>query len=156
TDAEDALRLLRDAFKTFPFDDSDLQPGQVIDLTRPPAMDESAFLAGLLTAVCRASLWLGPGLLLKAAAISGSGTGKGLLVRAICAIAHGIRPQAFTSGGSPRELEKRIASALIDARPVLFLDNVNGAALRSDTLASALTERPASIRVLGESRMVEL
>jgi len=38
----------------------------------------------------------------------------------------------------------------------LFLDNVNGAVLRSDTLATVITERPARIRVFGELRMVGL
>jgi hypothetical protein len=40
---------------------------------------------------------------------------------------------------------------LIDARPVVFVDNLNNTTLKSDTLASALTERPASLRVLGKS-----
>ena len=43
-----------------------------------------------------------------------------------------------------------------EAHPSLFLDNVNGIALRSDTLASVLTERPARVRPLGLSRMVPL
>lgn len=156
-----ALRLLRDTFKTFPFADSVRRydpglRGDVLDLDRPPGRDESAFLAGLLTAVCRASLWLAPGLLISAPQISGAGTGKGLLIRAICAIAFGIRPRAFTTGHDRQELDKRIAAELVEAAPALFLDNVNGAVLRSATLASVLTERPARVRVLGQTRMVAL
>ena len=45
---------------------------------------------------------------------------------------------------------------LIEAGPVTFLDNVNGAVLRSDTLASVMTERPARVRVMGLSQMVPL
>ena len=45
---------------------------------------------------------------------------------------------------------------LIEAQPALFLDNANGIALRSDTLASVLTERPARVRLLGQTRMVPL
>ena len=93
---------------------------------------------------------------LLTAAVSGAGSGKGLLVRAICAIAFGIRPRAFTTGGKCHELDKRLAAELIEAQPALLLDNANGVTLRSDTLASVLTERPTRVRVLGETRMVPL
>jgi hypothetical protein len=95
-------------------------------------------------------------MLVTAPAISGAGSGKGLLVRAICAIAFGIRPRAFTTGNERQELDKRLAAELIEAQPALFLDNVNGVVLRSDTLASVLTERPARVRLLGQTRMVPL
>jgi hypothetical protein len=148
-DAEAALRRLREAFRTFPFGDAsrccDASNGvEVVDLLEPPGRDESAFLVALMTAVCRPSLWLAPGVLFTAPAVSGAGSGKGLLVRAICAIAFGIRPRAFTTGGERHELDKRLAAELIEAQPALFLDNANGLTLRSDTLASVLTERPAS------------
>lgn len=159
-EAEAALKLLRSAFRTFAFADAHrVQEGDVavVDLnTDHPGQDESAFLTLLLTAVCRPSLWLAPGALFTTPAISGAGTGKGLLVRAICAIAFGIKPRAFVAGHDRQELDKRIAAELIEAHPVLFLDNVNGTALHSDVLASAITERPARARVLGQSRMVEL
>src|SRR3712207_8147869 len=35
-------------------------------------------------------------------------TGKGLLIRSICAVAFGQPPRAITAGGSEDELEKRI------------------------------------------------
>lgn len=156
-----ALRRLREAFKTFPFADAvrrhDPALGvDVIDLEQLPGRDESAFLIGLQTALCRGSLWLAPGFLLNAPQVSGAGTGKGLLARAICAIAFGIRPRAFTAGHDRQELDKRLAAELIEAGPVLFLDNMNGAVLHSATLASLLTERPARVRLLGQSRMVAL
>jgi hypothetical protein len=96
-EAQTALHLLRQTFRTFPFADAcrhwdkDLSV-DVVDISRPPGRDESAFLVGLLTAVCRPYISLAPGLLLRAASISGAGTGKGLLVRAICQIAFGIPP----------------------------------------------------------------
>src|SRR5215472_1212075 len=160
-DGRTALRRLRATFETFPFADAirrcDPDLGvEVVDLAEMPGRDESAFLAALLTAVCRPSLWLAPGFLIEAPALSGAGTGKGLLVRAICAIAFGILPRAFTAGHERQELEKRIAADLIQAAPALFLDNVNGAVLRSDTLAAAITERPARVRVFGELRMAVL
>ena len=147
TDAEAALHLLRAAFRTFPFADGqrkyDASLGiEMIDEHCPAAHDESTLLVALLTAVCRPSMPLAPGLLLNAPTISGAGLGKGLLVRAICAI-NGIRPRAFTTGGDRRELDRRLAAELVEAQPAVFLDNANGIALRSDTLASVLTERPA-------------
>src|SRR5262249_27459242 len=68
----------------------------------------------------------------------------------------GLQPRAFTMGGETHELDKRLAAELIEAQPGLFLDNANGAALRSDTLASVLTERPARVRLLGKTQMVSL
>ena len=50
----------------------------VVDISHPPGKDESAFLVALLTAVCRPSLHLAPGVLVRAAAMSGAGAGKGL------------------------------------------------------------------------------
>ena len=128
----------------------------MVDLDHPPGRDESTFLVGLLTAISRPNLWLAPGFLVRAPEISGAGTGKGLLVRSICAIAFGIHPRAFTKGGDRQELDKRLASDLIEAAPVLFLDNVNGCMLRSDLLASVLTERPARVRPLGRTKMLAL
>jgi hypothetical protein len=160
-DAAAALRLLRETFRTFPFADAQRRMDaslsvEVVDLEQSPGLDESAFLVGLMTALCRASLWLAPGLLVRAPESSGSGTGKGLLVRSICAIAFGVQPRAFTKGSDRQELDKRLASDLIEAAPILFLDNVNGTMLRSDILASVLTERPACIRPLNWTQMVAL
>jgi hypothetical protein len=160
-EAETALRLLRQTFRTFPFADAQSRKDkglgvQVVDLAASPGLDESTFLVGLLTAVCRSNLWLAPGFLARAPEISGAGTGKGLLVRSMCAIAFGIQPRAFTKGADRQELDKRLASDLIEAAPVLFLDNVNGSMLRSDTLASVLTERPTRVRPLGRTGMVAL
>ena len=98
----------------------------------------------------------GAGLAIVAPALSGAGTGKGLLIRAIAAVAFGVAPRAFTMGRDIAELDKRLASALMDATPVLFLDNVNATNLRSDLLASVLSEPNVDVRLLGASRMVRL
>ena len=131
-------------------------PVPVVDLHTPAGLDESAALAALLTAVCRPSLHLAPGLAVAAPSYSGSGSGKGLLVRALCAIAFGAPPVTITAGANAEELEKRIASALMDAAPAISLDNLNATALRSATLESALTERPSFARVMGGNRIVAL
>ncbi|MDT8277702.1 hypothetical protein RQ734_16650 [Roseomonas mucosa] len=159
--AEAALLRLRTMFRTFPFADADLvptegSPVQVLDLSKGPSKDESSFLVALLTAACRPSLHLAPGMLITAAQMSGAGAGKGLLARCICAVAFGRPPHAVTGGASQEEMEKRIAAELMEGAPVLFLDNLNGQAFRSDLLASAITERPARVRLLGKSQMLPL
>lgn len=158
-EAEAALLLIREAFRTFPFAQSPMIARDnimVVDISKPPSVAESAFLTALLTACCRPSLWLAPGVLIVAPEVSGAGSGKGLLVRGICMIAFGCPPSAFTPGHDVQELDKRLVSALIEAGPAAFLDNVNATALRSNTLASVMTERPAYVRVMGRSEMVPL
>ena len=157
SDAKAALLLLRDTFKTFCFADAetvrDVGSGiEVVDTRKNPGKDESGFLVALLTAVCRPSLDLAPGVLLRGAQMSGAGTGKGLLSRCMCLIANGREPHAVTTGGDAVELEKRIVAELLAASPTLFLDNMNGVSFKSATLASAITERPARVRELGKSR----
>jgi putative DNA primase/helicase len=161
SDAERALRKLRGFFRTFPFADAarlyDPDLGvEIVDPTKPTGLDESSFLAALLTAVCRQSLELAPGFLCDAPIFSGAGTGKGLLVKAVCVIASGTKPTAFTSGHDTEEFDKRLTSALIEARPAAFLDNFNSKSLTSDTLDSALTESPSMVRPMGQTKSVPL
>jgi hypothetical protein len=160
-DAASALGLLRRTFETFCFADAEMIADAttgvpVVDLTMPPGRDESSFLAALLTAACRPSLHLAPGVLVRAASMSGAGAGKGLLARCICIIAFGREPHAVTAGATADELQKRIGAELIDGSPTLFLDNLNNTNVKSPLLASAITERPARVRVLGRSQMLPL
>ena len=62
----------------------------------------------------------------------------------------------MTAGANTEEVEKRVAAELIEASPVLFLDNLNNTTFKSDLLASVMTERPARIRLLGRSQMATL
>ena len=109
SDAEKSLVTLRGAFKTFPFADAarkrDGSGVEIVDLDQPPGQDESAFLVALQTAICRSLLDLAPGFLLRAPAIIGSGTGKGMLVRSIFSIAFGMVPTPFTGGENRAELD---------------------------------------------------
>jgi hypothetical protein len=159
-DAAAALLLIRETFKTFCFADAETieVAGGVpfIDVTKPPGRDESSFLVALLTAACRPSLDLAPGILIRAAPLSGAGAGKGLLARCICIIAFGREPHAVTASGNGEELEKRITAELIEGSPALFLDNLNNMAFKSNLLASAITENPARVRILGKSQMLRL
>jgi hypothetical protein len=109
-----------------------------------------------MTAVCRPSLSLAPALLIRAPHLSGSGTGKGLLVHAIAQIAFGQEPSAFTSSGNRQELGKRIESALIESGPIVFLDNCNAEQLSSNVLAQVITEGTVTTPLLRHSRMVPL
>jgi hypothetical protein len=79
-EAKASLDALRRFFKTFPFADSETirDPSLGVDVVNPDApigLDESSFLVSLMTAVCRASLPLAPGILAVAPAFSGAGTG---------------------------------------------------------------------------------
>ena len=103
-DATAALRLIRETFKTFCFADAET----VGHTSKAPGRDKSSFLS--LTAVCRPSLCLAPGVPIRAAPQSGAGAGKGLLTRHICIIAFGREPHAVTAGANAEELEKRIAA----------------------------------------------
>jgi putative DNA primase/helicase len=159
--AETALQTIRDTFRTFPFADAarryDVALGvDIVDHGEPIGIDETSFVCALLTAICRPSLWLAPGLLLNAPAISGAGSGKGLLVRAIGMIAYGAHVRPFTPGNDRHEMDKRLVAEIMEGKPILAMDNVNATLLRSNTLASLLTERPAGVRILGQSRMVTL
>jgi hypothetical protein len=161
TDAQAALLYLRQFFQTFPYADAariaDHELGvETVDLNKPVGLDESTFLAALLTAVCRQSLELAPAYLVRAPKFSGAGTGKGLAVKAVCIIGSGVRPAAFTSGHDREEFDKRLTAALIEARPAIFLDNFNAKELKSDILSSVLTESPAMVRPMGQSKTVPL
>ena len=158
TQAEAALRSIRETFKTFCFADAETLEDEdgvsVVDVRKPPGRDESAFLVALLTAACRPSLYLAPGVLLRAPSMSGAGAGKGLLARCICNVAFGRAPHAVTAGATAEELEKRIAAELMGGSCSLFIDNLNNTNFRSDLLASAITERPGRVRLLGKSEML--
>jgi hypothetical protein len=159
-EAEAALQLIRNTFKTFCFADAEMLDDPsgiaIVDTSKAPLRDESSFLVALLTVVCRPSLHLAPGVLMRAAPMSGAGAGKGLLARCMCIIAFGRDPHAVTAGATAEELEKRVAAELMGGSPALFLDNLNNTAFKSDLLASAITERPARVRLLGKSQMVQL
>jgi len=156
SDAEAALLKLRRLLRTFPFADAWLDGDGFNALATPPGHDETAALVALLTAVCRANLPLAPALCVRAPSISGAGAGKGLLVRTVVALATGRAPAVATAGHDAAELDKRLVGLLLAAHPAVLLDNVNATDLRSDTLASIVTEAPCTLRPLGASRLITL
>ena len=160
-EAEAALASLRYRFSTFPFADADMVHDPALGILRvrqdrPPGLDESSYLTGMLTAVARPSLPLTPGMVIRAAVQSGSGTGKGLLAKSAALVATGTIPEALTAGHDTGEMDKRLNSALLRGAEIIFLDNVNATSLRSDTLASAVTEPKVQLRALGSSTPISI
>ena len=160
-EAEAALASLRYRFSTFPFADADMVHDPALGILRvrqdlPPGLDESSYLTGMLTAVARPSLPLTPGMVIRAAVQSGSGTGKGLLAKSAALVATGTIPEALTAGHDIAEMDKRLNTSLLRGTEIIFLDNVNGTSLRSDTLASAVTEPKVQLRPLGSSTPVSI
>jgi putative DNA primase/helicase len=162
-DAKRALATLRHPFRTHAFADrqsvseviqinGEPTTVAVVDLRKPPGKDESAFLVALLTAVVRPSLPLAPAAVFRAPAISGAGTGKGLLARAISLVAFGQQPHAAALGDG-NEFDKGLAAELLRGDPSILIDNLNRRTLRSPVLCTALSEHPAMLRILGASEM---
>jgi len=162
-DAKEALRQLRAAFRTFAYADGifkevELEVGgkqvatPVVDLDLNPGNDESAFLHALLTAPCRSVLWLAPAFVYRSPSISGSGVGKGLLAKAPSVIAFGEGPQT-ASLGKNEEFDKGLTALLLRGGHSILIDNLNALILRSDVLCSALSERPAFLRIMGLGKL---
>src|SRR5262249_59671869 len=76
--------------------------------------------------------------------------------RGIGMIASGAHVRRFTPGNDRHEMANRLVAEIMEGKPLLAMDNVTATLLRSNTLASLLTERPAGVRILGQSRMVTL
>lgn len=136
-DAERALCLLTDLISGFPF----VAP-----------IDRAVALSGILTAVARGALSVTP---LHAINAHTPGTGKSYLVDVISTIATGRRSPVIAAGKTEEETEKRLVSLLLNADPIVSIDNVNGP-LGGDTLCQ-MTERPmVRARILGTSDAPEI
>ncbi|HYH69321.1 MAG TPA: hypothetical protein VD866_31800, partial [Urbifossiella sp.] len=81
------------------------------------------------------------------------GTGKSLLAQTWAAVALGRELPSFGEVTKADDWQKTLLAALMEAPPVVFLDNLNQT-LDSGTLASALTSPVVSGRLLGFSRIV--
>jgi hypothetical protein len=136
-EAENALALLHNLLAGFPFTDDE---------------SRTVALSGLITPVVRGAMTVAP---LHAITAPSAGTGKSYLVELCYAIATGQVPPALAAGRTEEETEKRLASAVIAARSIIAIDNLNGE-LGGDLLCQ-LVERPmVSVRPLGVSKLIDV
>ena len=136
-DARAALKLLRDAFKTFPF--------------VTPA-DESVLLSAVLTSLVRRSVPHAP---LVGFSAPTSSSGKTLLADLISIIAVGVRAPAMKYPETDEEAAKLALAALMEGDPIILIDNVDRP-LGGDWLCTILTSETYRQRMLGRSEMVSV
>lgn len=127
------------------------------DVSQPPSPSEAATLTLLLLAVARAALGLAPGVVVSAPDLSGSGSGKSMLIDLVHFIAFGHTFGAIPcQSGREQERNKRIDEALLAGGAVLALDNVNNTTFSDATVESLVTRRLTRLRVLGLSEAREI
>jgi hypothetical protein len=133
-----ALSLLDEAIGDFPFLD---------------ASSKANALALMLTPIVRSAICgCVPMGLIDAPQ---QGTGKSLLANIISLIATGRPSPMMAAPDSDEEWRKRITSTLMSGATIITIDNLDGA-LRSASLASALTAEIWQDRILGKSGTVEV
>jgi putative DNA primase/helicase len=125
--AQAALQLLLELLEEFPF---------VADVDRAVAV------AGLMTPVLRGAIAVAPLFFYRTPE---SGTGKSYLVKLTGALATGRLPIPLASSQNPEEMEKRLTAALVEAAPILNLNNLDFD-LESALLCQMVTEGIVKIR----------
>lgn len=130
-DGDDAMGLLRDLLKDFPFVDG---------------RSESATLAAILTAAIRPSLPTAPGFMVSA---NDRGSGKTFLCELIGAFANVREVQKWPTRSE--EQSKVLFSVLLEGRGGVVFDNLP-TDWKSDTMCQILTSPFSSDRVLGASK----
>jgi putative DNA primase/helicase len=129
-----AAALIKDIFVDFFFE-------------RPS--DEANAIALLVTAVLRPMISGNIPAFCTHAPVQGSG--KTLLGKTIIAAATGREPFAMTYAEKEEENSKRLDAAVLEGRPVIFLDNIKSR-VSNTALAALLTSPDYSMRILGESK----
>lgn len=137
TDAERALKLLKELIKEFPF---------------VAEVDRAVALSGIITPVVRGAIAVAP---LHAMKATTAGTGKSYLVDIISTIATGRICPVTSASKDPNETEKRLVGLLLAGYPILSLDNINGE-LGGDFLCQAVERPMVRVRKLGESDIFEI
>jgi hypothetical protein len=137
-DARAAMDKLQHPLRGFPFADY---------------ADWSVAIAAILTGLIRPGMETAP---LHAFDAPTAGIGKSLLTSLIGIIATGHEPAAMSQGKDSEEDEKRLGAALRGGDAVLLIDNcirpING----DSFICSMLTQPTVKIRILGESKNLEL
>ena len=111
--------------------------------------DESAALAGMLTAAIRASLPVAPMFHIKAPQVA---SGKSYLSNIIAAFAGPGSPSAVAFPTTEEECQKLLLSTLLTAPAVVTFDNLTTDLIPYKSLCSALTEEFLTGRILGVSK----
>lgn len=135
SDAEAAVDRLRDCISTFAFETD---------------ADESAAVAGIMSAVCRRVLPSAPAVCYTSPA---PGSGKSLLARVTSEVAIGRQGSLLALTGDEAEDEKRLAAGLLNGDAIIVGDNVENV-IGGAMLCSMLTEPQISVRLLGASVLV--
>jgi putative DNA primase/helicase len=136
-DADAALKVLRSAFATFPFESK---------------ADESVALALALTALVRRSLPSAP---LGGITAPVMASGKTLLGDAISILATGVSAPAMKYADTDEEATKTMLAVLAEGDQVVLIDNVERP-LEGDTLCAVLTSEAYRQRVLGRTEMMSV
>jgi putative DNA primase/helicase len=136
-DALAALAEVDDLIATFPF---------------TALADRSVALSAILTALDRRAMTTAP---LHAFTAPAPGSGKSLLVDIAATLATGQLAPVISQGHGEEELEKRLGAALLAGDAIISIDNCEYP-LTSSLLCQALTQQRLNIRLLGQSRHVEV
>ena len=131
-EAEEALKLLTDLLKGFPFETD---------------VDKAVALAALFTVVVRGAFEIAPLFFFLAPE---SGTGKTYLVFVITTIASGRRAVPLPGTEDPQEMQKRLQAAAIEGKPILFLNNLTSD-LDSSLLSQMVTDGTVDVRPFGKN-----
>lgn len=151
-DAKAALLTLRGFVETFPFAASDEGEGGDKNSSDKKAVNEAVAISGILTAIMRRCLRTAPAHAVTACV---AGSGKSKLVDVAAVIATGRPCPVLGQGGSAEEAEKRLASALIAGEALISIDNCEYP-LSGELLCMALTQDVLSLRLLGQSKNVQV
>jgi hypothetical protein len=135
--AAGAVSVLKELLATFPFID---------DASR------SVALSAILTALVRTSLPSAP---LHAFAAPTAGSGKSMLVDIASMIATGRETPVLAQGSTGEEFEKRLGAALLAGDATVSIDNCEQP-LGGELLCQMLTQPSVNIRLLGQSKNVEV
>lgn len=136
-DAIDALVALREPLEEFPF---------------VTEADESVAISAMLSAIMRASL---PATPMHGVSAPAAGTGKSLLMDIPSIMATGAALPVSSQGPDEQEIEKRIASSLIEGDCIVSFDNCSRP-LKSSLLCQALTQDLINVRLMGHHKNVKV
>jgi putative DNA primase/helicase len=137
-DAKNAVAILSKLVREFPF---------------VTETDRAVAISALISACCRPTIGPTP---LHAFSAPTPRTGKGLYVSIVAIVATGCEPGRFVlTKHDEDELEKRLNTQLLKGQRIISIDNITKA-LGGDAICTTLTEKTQAIRILGQSRDVDI